>query len=84
MFQKFYLEGKEACQTILHPDYADNGWIYGSYSALLDDGQNTFVDRIKIKNNSIFDRKNVFKAKALRSPPVHYEQKWRFLKMKHF
>ena len=68
---------------ILHPDYADNGWIYISYSALLDDGQNTlFVDRIKIKNNSIFDRKNVFKAKAFRSPPVHYGAKMAFLEDK--
>ena len=40
---KFYLEGKEVVRLILHPDYADNGWIYISYSALLDDGQNTLL-----------------------------------------
>ena len=64
---------------ILHPDYADNGWIYISFSALLDDDQNTlFVDRVKI-NFKLTKIENIFQAKANRNAPAHFGAKLFFI-----
>ncbi|MFL2780224.1 MAG: PQQ-dependent sugar dehydrogenase [Gammaproteobacteria bacterium] len=65
----------------LHPQYEENGWIYISYSASNETGENTlFVDRIKIENDYVSKQENIFKASALRTPPVHFGAKMAFLK----
>ena len=66
---------------ILHPNYSQNGWIYISYSKKIVNDQNTLVvDRLRITKNSVTDIENIFTAKALRNPPVHYGAKMAFLK----
>ena len=69
----------------IHPDYNQNGWIYFSYSAYSNnnsDSNTLFVDRARIKNNSLIDLENIFKAKADRKAPVHFGAKLLFLKDK--
>ena len=67
----------------LHPDFDNNGWIYFSYSAFVDDRKelNTlFVDRAKIKGSELVSIQNIFKAQALRKAPAHFGAKLFFLK----
>ena len=65
---------------VLHPNYSQNGWIYISYSKKVANDQNTLVvDRLRITNNSVTDIENIFSARALRNPPVHYGAKMAFL-----
>ena len=68
---------------ILHPDFDNNGWIYFSYSAYVDDKKelNTlFVDRAKIKDSKLVSIQNIFKAQAFRKAPAHFGAKLFFLK----
>ncbi len=48
----------------LHPDYANNGWIYISYSSEQGDnkGGNTALMRAKLKNNALVDNELLYKA----------------------
>ena len=67
----------------LHPDFDNNGWIYFSYSAFVDDRKelNTlFVDRAKIKGSELVSIQNIFKAQAFRKAPAHFGAKLFFLK----
>ena len=68
---------------ILHPDYDNNGWIYFSYSAYVDEEKelNTlFVDRAKINGSELVSIQNIFKAKAFRKAPAHFGAKLFFSK----
>lgn len=67
---------------VLHPNYKDNGWIYYSYSAYIDDQKelNTlFVDRAKIEDFKLVSIENIFIAKANRKAPAHFGAKLFFL-----
>lgn len=48
----------------LHPDYANNGWIYFTYSSKEGDGEggNTALMRAKLKDNSLVDKELLYKA----------------------
>lgn len=49
---------------VLHPKYAENGWIYISYSKKAPDGVagNTAIFRAKLKNDELVDQQELFKA----------------------
>ena len=49
---------------ILHPQYAQNGWIYISYSKKAPDGVggNTAIFRTKLKNDRLVEQQELFKA----------------------
>ena len=67
---------------VLHPDYENNGWIYFSYSAYIDEKKklNTlFVDRAKIENFKLTKIENIFQAKANRNAPAHFGAKLFFI-----
>lgn len=49
----------------LHPNYAENGWIYASYSYLDDKNEelnNTAIMRFKLDGETIVDREDIYKA----------------------
>lgn len=47
----------------LHPNYSDNGWIYLSYaSSDTGSGANTTIMRCKLENNSLVNKKVLYKA----------------------
>jgi glucose/arabinose dehydrogenase len=45
---------------MLHPDYATNGWIYFSYSAIKDGLNGTVVERAKLNGAALTDRQVIF------------------------
>ena len=47
----------------LHPNYNDNGWIYLSYASSDDgNGANTTIMRCKLENNTLTNKKVIYKA----------------------
>ena len=60
-----YVRGQGGLMDIeLHPDYANNGWIYLSYASTEGegDGGNTAIMRAKIKDNALVDIQQLYKA----------------------
>ena len=64
---KIYVRGQGGLMDLeLHPDYADNGWIYISYSSQDESGKesggNTTLMRARIRNHELVDKRVLFKA----------------------
>jgi glucose/arabinose dehydrogenase len=57
---------------IFHPNYAENAWIYLSYSAGTDNANYLKIVRFKVKNNKIIDLEQVFEVASKKDTPVHY------------
>lgn len=59
---------------ILHPKYAQNGWIYISYSkkALNGVGGNTAIFRSKLKNNVLVEQQEIFNAEPNTTRGHHF------------
>ncbi len=60
--------------VILDPNYAKNSWIYISYSSPegSGDGANTAIMRAKIENNTLVDKKVLYKAGPNTTRGQHY------------
>ncbi|MCG8433775.1 MAG: PQQ-dependent sugar dehydrogenase [Gammaproteobacteria bacterium] len=56
--------------VILHPNYANNGWIYFAYSVLTDKGSTLIVERAKLTATRLIQREQLFVADAYYD--VHY------------
>ncbi len=56
----------------LHPDYAQNGWIYISYSSGSVDRSTTVVDRMRLRGDRLIDRQQIFVADAYSEDRYHY------------
>jgi len=58
----------------LHPNYAQNGWIYISYSNPNPDGAgaHTAVMRAKLEGNSLVNQEKLFQATPYTTAGVHY------------
>ena len=58
----------------LHPNYAENGWIYISYSSPNPDGEgaNTAIMRAKLQGNSFVSQEKLFQATPYSSRGQHY------------
>ena len=56
----------------LHPDYAENGWVYISYSEGEEVHSTVVLDRIRIKDNSVSERERIFSADAFSEDSYHY------------
>jgi glucose/arabinose dehydrogenase len=59
---------------VLHPDYAENGWVYISFAKPDANNQQatTTVIRAKIRNNALVDIEEVFEANAWSNSAGHY------------
>jgi aldose sugar dehydrogenase len=71
---KVHRKGQGGILDILvHPDYAQNGWIYYSFSAPRDQGFNTMViERAKIQDNCLVERQQIFEVKPGHDESLHY------------
>ncbi|MDA7789040.1 PQQ-dependent sugar dehydrogenase [Gammaproteobacteria bacterium] len=68
-------------EVVLDPDFKSNNMIYFSYSAKDKNGKSTlFLSSAELRENSLFNAKVLFEAKAPRRSPVHLAAKIVFLK----
>lgn len=70
-----YVRGQGGLMDVeLHPDYANNGWIYFSYASDAGEGSggNTAIMRAKLNGNSLTDSELLYKA----SPNTTRGQHW--------
>ncbi len=76
-----YLRGQGGLMDIeLHPDYANNGWIYISYSSEEgeDKGGNTAIMRAKLNGNSLTDSELLYKASPNTTKGQHFGSRLEF------
>lgn len=64
--------------VILHPDYADNGWIYLSFAAPSPRGAHTAVARARLEGDRLVDLKIIFKANNIAGGRVHFGSRMAF------
>jgi aldose sugar dehydrogenase len=57
---------------VLHPRYAENRWIYLSYSHGPRTYSTTVVDRFRLQGNRLIDRERIFTADAYSEDRFHY------------
>jgi glucose/arabinose dehydrogenase len=65
----------------LHPDYANNGWIYFSFSGNIendDEGANTTVMRARLKDNELIDKELIYKATPNTKKGQHFGSRIEF------
>ncbi len=65
----------------LHPDYANNGWIYFSFSGNIendDEGANTTVMRARLKENELIDKELIYKATPNTKKGQHFGSRIEF------
>ncbi|MBD0364631.1 MAG: PQQ-dependent sugar dehydrogenase [Flavisolibacter sp.] len=56
----------------LHPNYAQNGWIYITYSKPVTGGAVTAVTRFKLQGNQVVNKEDIFLAKPALSADFHF------------
>lgn len=56
----------------IHPDYAQNGWIYISYSKPVKGGSTTTIARFKLDGNNITGLQELYEAKPYVSADYHF------------
>ena len=57
---------------VLHPRYAENGWLYIAYSAGDTSGSTTIVERARLRGARLVDRERLFEARPMAKSPAHY------------
>lgn len=66
--------------VVLHPDYAQNQWIYLSYAHGDDNANATRLARAKLDGNALVDLEVLFTASPWKNTPVHYGGRFAFIK----
>jgi glucose/arabinose dehydrogenase len=56
----------------LHPDYAQNGWIYISYAKPVEGGATTALTRFKLRGNEVVEKQDIFEAKPALAADYHF------------
>ncbi|MCH6256593.1 PQQ-dependent sugar dehydrogenase [Puniceicoccaceae bacterium K14] len=70
-----HLNGQGGLMDIeLHPNYAENGWIYISYSSRKGEGKgsNTAIIRAKLANDTLIEIEELYKGTPNTTRGVHY------------
>jgi len=64
----------------LHPNFADNGWIYISYASAdgIGQGANTALMRCKLENNSLVQKQLLYKASPNSTKGQHFGSRIEF------
>ncbi|MDF2179431.1 PQQ-dependent sugar dehydrogenase [Aliiglaciecola sp. CAU 1673] len=65
--------------VVLHPDYAENGWLYLTYAHGQENGNQLRLMRAKLKDNKLIEQQVLFSAEPLKATPVHYGGRLAFL-----
>lgn len=63
---------------VLHPDYANNGWLYLSYVAAGRDGRGTEVLRAKLEGDSLVQVESIFRLQPKSSSMHHFGSRLSF------
>ena len=63
----------------LHPQFAENGWIYAAYSTGDPERSTLAVDRFRMHSEGIVDRERIFLANAWAEDRYHYGGRLAFL-----
>ena len=60
--------------VVLHPDYAENGWLYLSYSSVEkgSNGSNTAIMRAQLKKSELVNKQVIYKASPTTKSRHHY------------
>jgi glucose/arabinose dehydrogenase len=66
----------------LHPDYAQNGWIYISYAKPVEGGATTALTRFKLQGNEVVEKQDIFEAKPALDADYHFGSRIVFDKAK--
>lgn len=69
--------------VVLHPDYADNGWIYFSYAAGGDGGHATHVSRARLQDETLVEREDLFVATPFMGGGRHFGSRLAFDEARH-
>lgn len=56
----------------LHPDHAQNGWIYIAYAKPVSGGATTAVTRFKLNGNQLIEKQDIFLAKPTLTADFHF------------
>ncbi|MBK5279328.1 MAG: PQQ-dependent sugar dehydrogenase, partial [Bacteroidia bacterium] len=56
----------------LHPDYANNGWIYLTYAKPQGEEGGTVLARAKLEGNALINLEELFQAMPLSSSDIHF------------
>lgn len=65
----------------LHPDYANNGWIYMSYSGYgenEDEGANTVIMRARLEGDALIDKEIIYRATPNTKKSHHFGSRLEF------
>ena len=63
----------------LHPGYADNGWIYVSYSEGQEIHSTLVLDRVKLDGTKVAERERIFSANAFSESAYHFGARIQFV-----
>ncbi|AWL11200.1 Quinoprotein glucose dehydrogenase (PQQ, quinone) [Saliniradius amylolyticus] len=63
----------------LHPDYANNGWLYLSYAHGNDDANHLRLIRAQLDDDKLADIQILFTSQPAKDTPVHYGGRMAFL-----
>lgn len=75
-----YVKSQGGLQDLLlHPDYAQNGWIYLSYAWGDGQGNATRLARFQLQGNAVTNLQVLFTAEPLKKTPLHYGARMDFL-----
>ena len=58
--------------VVLHPDYAENGWLYLSYAHGDAEGNGTAIIRARLEDNRLVDMEQILLVSPLKDTPQHY------------
>jgi glucose/arabinose dehydrogenase len=64
--------------VVLHPDYANNGWLYLSFSAPRQGGAHTAVVRARLDGNRLVDLEPIFDGKNVARGGSHFGSRLAF------
>lgn len=68
-----FAEGQGGLLDIkLHPDYAQNKWIYIAYAKPVEGGATTAIMRFKLQGNQLVEKKDIFLAKPYLTADYHF------------
>lgn len=62
----------------LHPNYADNGWIYLSYSKKGNGGGSTAISRVKLEGTALVSHELLYEAMPKTTSRVHFGSRMAF------
>ena len=65
--------------VVLHPDYAQNGWIYLSYAAGTDQHNALHVMRAKLQGLELVEQQELFSVTPGKNTPVHFGGRMAFM-----